>query len=70
MEKCAATISCCCLNFSEELHIFPSPICNSSLDSAYFLPQGREGKLLNVHSSWSLTFSKKLGPRYGGFACT
>ena len=68
--KCAATISCCCPNCSEELHIFPSPICNSSLDSAYFLPEGREDELLNVHSTWSQTFSEKLRPRYGGFVCT
>lgn len=58
--KCAAPIPCCGPNCSEQLHTLSSPICNSSLDSAYFPPEGGEGEQLNLHSSWRQKFSEKI----------
>ena len=67
--KCAAPIPCCGPNCPEELHTLSSLVCNSSLDPAYFPPEGREDEPLNLHSSWRQKFSEKLGPWHGDFIC-
>lgn len=58
--KCAAAIPSCVRTWSDKLHTLSSPVCNFSLDSAYFPPEGRGGEPVNEHSSLGQKIFKKI----------